>query len=366
LERAFKIFNWVNKNIDYKISPENKLETPLSVFTQKEGDCYGYTVLTVYLLRLSGIPAKSVFSYLYNKSRVTGISGDYYHSLVSVHHPLYGWILCEPQKMFFCVTTNHIPIFTEDNSPKSTVRYYEKAGEMEFATDKDEESYQKNKFLEIFIKSDKSGEKRIIESNIKIKGITNIVEFKFISGMNRLYDGYLLDEVELPVSSENSSFIVMNRDTNLTFKLVYEADKQLIHYQNEQNELYTADNGNKFIFGLKKGDYNVFYLRRDIPVEIYRLRVENGIPNFSPSEVNFLLEKGDFKKAVVSIPDLGEMEITKEQTGYIFSKELQYDEKTPIYIDYNDGYFYIFGLKKRSMSITLHSHSGKKVIRDLK
>ena len=152
------------------------------------------------------------------------------------------------------------------------------------------------------------------------------MKFKFISGMNRLYDGYLLDEVELPQSRENSSFIVMNRATNLTFKLVYEADKQLIHYQNEQNELYTADNGNKFIYGLKNGDYNVFYLRRNIPVEIYRLRVENGIPNFSLSEVNFLLEKGNFKKALLSISNLGEMEIKKEQTGYIFSKELQYDE----------------------------------------
>ncbi|MCK4644597.1 transglutaminase domain-containing protein [bacterium] len=354
LERVFKIFDWLNTNVKYKIVPGNEGEDPEFVFTRRSGDCYGYTVLTVYLLRLSGIPAQSVFSYLFDKGETEGISSDYFHSLVSVLHPEHGWILWEPQKIFLNVTTDHISIYNEQTQPKSVVHYFDKGGDggMEFVTGEDETNYRKNQFLDIFLKSGKDGKEKKETLGYKVTGIAADTDYKYITSENPIQAKSVLSSVTLPNSMEYSEYIMLNKDTNELFKLEYEKDKDLIRYSaKDSSVIYIYDDGRqKRIFGLGDGTYFMFYQRSSLPVAVYKLSVSGKEGGFARLNVNYLLEKGNFKSVDIVLEELGEMSFDNYRRGFLTVDGIQFSPEVPLFLDYNSEYFYIFGLSKRKIA----------------
>ncbi|MCD6579782.1 transglutaminase domain-containing protein [bacterium] len=364
LTRVFKIYAWINTNIKYEISFD-ETQTPLSVFQSRKGDCLGYSQLMVYLLRKSHVPAKLFFSYLYNKKNnpaFKGISEDIFHSVIALYHPKYGWIAMEPQKIFLNITSKHILIFPEDTMPKTKIKYFEEeGGNKKFITQKDEDSYYSNIFLDRFIKSVKDS-KYTYEKKYKIVGLAGILKDKGITSTNSIMKKYEMFPVILPHSKEVNKMYIYNRDTAqiMTIEFMKKGDMLKLTAQDGKS-YYTIKNGDiGELFGLGNGRFTVYYLRSGLPFSYYSLLIKNNISKLELMDFNFILEKGYFKKVIVNFNDGSYMEIPHKKAGFIFMKPLVI-EKSPLFLDFNKDYFYFFGMKKSDYTVKFYDDNNKKI-----
>ncbi|MCK5223587.1 hypothetical protein KAR04_02365, partial [Candidatus Calescamantes bacterium] len=129
-------------------------------------------------------------------------------------------------------------------------------------------------------------------------------------------------------------------------------DKDLIRYSaKDSSVIYIYDDGRqKRIFGLGDGTYFMFYQRSSLPVAVYKLSVSGKEGGFARLNVNYLLEKGNFKSVDIVLEDLGEMSFDNYRRGFLTVDGIQFSTEVPLFLDYNSEYFYIFGLSKRKIA----------------
>ncbi len=346
LSRVYKIFEWVNTNIKYELSSGDSPQDPGKVFAERKGNCDGYTELTRYLLRLSGIPAKKVFAYLYEKSAARG---DYFHSMLALYHEKHGWILTEPQKMYLAATYDHIALIEEGEEPKTKIKYYDKDGTMEFTSKEDEESYLKNAFLDRFLSDARTAEKTVLKDGLNLKGIVNKASYKFISPPNDLFSETLLPMAAIPDSGEFNDFVLSETSTASLFPFQYEHAGETVQYSDPSGDseeffIYGNPDGGKYIIGLEPGSYYVFYLRSGLPLRLCRISVSASGISSEPVEVKYLLQQGVFESIEINIPDAGVIGIDKKNKGFAAISELQLDPALPLYMEFADDFFYIYGI----------------------
>ena len=89
-----RVFHYVTRKMDYKLS--GGWNAAPYVLKRKSGSCSEYSILTIALLRASGIPARYVGAYVV---RGEDASVDYvFHRWVEAYLPGIGWIPLDPTK----------------------------------------------------------------------------------------------------------------------------------------------------------------------------------------------------------------------------------------------------------------------------
>lgn len=91
------VLNWVYLNFKYN---DNKVSL-------LEGNCVEAANLTVNLLTLLNIPARSVNGIIMNKDKKI-LSGSALHSFVEIYYPDLGWMFSDPLEFFHYVPANYI------------------------------------------------------------------------------------------------------------------------------------------------------------------------------------------------------------------------------------------------------------------
>ena len=91
------IFEYVNYNMTYDISPQYRNKGALSALQNKRGVCEDYVTLFVALCRASGIPARGVTGFLSEGLREgnTIDANTIYHTWPEVYLQGYGWVPLE-------------------------------------------------------------------------------------------------------------------------------------------------------------------------------------------------------------------------------------------------------------------------------
>lgn len=95
LKQALELSEYVYDNFQYQ-QGVTSIETPLEeIWRGRAGVCQDFTHLLIYLLRLTGLPARYVSGYVCPRDlgvRGTGAT----HAWVEVHIPFYGWLGLDP------------------------------------------------------------------------------------------------------------------------------------------------------------------------------------------------------------------------------------------------------------------------------
>jgi hypothetical protein len=109
LEAAFLLAEWINLNINYKITPltENKVQNSEWVFNQKKGVCDELTTLFLAMTRSVGIPSRFVSGLAYtNKDKKFDK-----HAWAEIYLPEQGWIPFDiTYGEFLWIDSTHIPL----------------------------------------------------------------------------------------------------------------------------------------------------------------------------------------------------------------------------------------------------------------
>jgi transglutaminase-like putative cysteine protease len=98
LEKAKKIFNYVNKNLEYQ-NIKQETHSALNTLKLRKGVCEDFSLAYIALCRASGIPARLVRGYRFNLSDLNVGQTDltkHTHAWVEVKLPAEGWITVEP------------------------------------------------------------------------------------------------------------------------------------------------------------------------------------------------------------------------------------------------------------------------------
>jgi transglutaminase-like putative cysteine protease len=95
LKQALELSEYVYDNFQYQ-QGVTSIETPLEdIWRGRAGVCQDFTHLLIYLLRLTGLPARYVSGYVC--PREEGVRGaGATHAWVEVHIPFYGWLGLDP------------------------------------------------------------------------------------------------------------------------------------------------------------------------------------------------------------------------------------------------------------------------------
>jgi transglutaminase-like putative cysteine protease len=95
LKQALELSEYVHDNFQYQQGVTN-IETPLEdIWRLRAGVCQDFTLMLLYLLRLTGLPARYVSGYVCPREegvRGTGAT----HAWVEVYVPFYGWLGLDP------------------------------------------------------------------------------------------------------------------------------------------------------------------------------------------------------------------------------------------------------------------------------
>ncbi|MGI4734700.1 MAG: transglutaminase family protein [Janthinobacterium lividum] len=95
LKQSLELSEYVYDNFQYQ-QGVTSIETPLEeIWRGRAGVCQDFTHLLIYLLRLTGLPARYVSGYVCPREegvRGTGAT----HAWVEVHIPFYGWLGLDP------------------------------------------------------------------------------------------------------------------------------------------------------------------------------------------------------------------------------------------------------------------------------
>jgi transglutaminase-like putative cysteine protease len=95
LKQALELSEYVHDNFQYQ-QGVTSIETPLEdIWRGRAGVCQDFTHLLIYLLRLTGLPARYVSGYVC--PREEGVRGaGATHAWVEVYVPFYGWLGLDP------------------------------------------------------------------------------------------------------------------------------------------------------------------------------------------------------------------------------------------------------------------------------
>ena len=95
LKQALELSEYVHDNFQYQ-QGVTSVETPLDdIWRLRAGVCQDFTLLLLYLLRLTGLPARYVSGYVC--PREEGVRGaGATHAWVEVYVPFYGWLGLDP------------------------------------------------------------------------------------------------------------------------------------------------------------------------------------------------------------------------------------------------------------------------------
>lgn len=98
LEKAIKLFYYVNSKLDYRVSNETT-HSALRTLKRGYGNCEDFSLLYIALCRSVGIPARFVTGYRFDPDQVRQDEVDlakFGHAWVEVNLPGIGWIPVEP------------------------------------------------------------------------------------------------------------------------------------------------------------------------------------------------------------------------------------------------------------------------------
>jgi len=98
LDKAIKLFYYVNSKLDYRTSSE-ATHSALRTLKRKYGNCEDFSLLYIALCRSVGIPARFVTGYRFDPVQVPQYEVDlakFGHAWVEVNLPGIGWIPVEP------------------------------------------------------------------------------------------------------------------------------------------------------------------------------------------------------------------------------------------------------------------------------
>lgn len=95
--KAKAIFEYVNYNMTYDISPQYRNKGALSALQTKRGVCEDYVTLYIALCRASGIPARGITGFLAESVNLgtTVDATNIYHTWAEVYLQGYGWVPLE-------------------------------------------------------------------------------------------------------------------------------------------------------------------------------------------------------------------------------------------------------------------------------
>ncbi|MHA2407009.1 MAG: transglutaminase-like domain-containing protein, partial [Candidatus Ranarchaeia archaeon] len=91
-EKIAKLYTYTVRNIAYSAS--NPSGGASAVIQAGRGNCHGYSIVLITLLRTAGIPAREGAGIGVQKQGSTYYEG--YHGWVEIYYPNYGWVPIDP------------------------------------------------------------------------------------------------------------------------------------------------------------------------------------------------------------------------------------------------------------------------------